>query len=138
RGVGRRRSGPGAARQSRPRQPLRHPAALRDAAHDRPARRRALRPRRPRRTNPRPPPLKLETRMPRRPFARVIPILALALAFAAAGCSQPGPSVAGPWSAQPAAVGGCQLTVGLGYIPSVQFAPFYLADQAGYYRNAGL
>ncbi len=30
------------------------------------------------------------------------------------------------------------LRVGLGYIPSVQFAPFYLADQAGYYRDAGL
>ena len=35
----------------------------------------------------------------------------------------------------PAAV---RLTIGLGYIPSVQFAPFYLADQAGYYRDAGL
>ncbi|MFI5255264.1 MAG: ABC transporter substrate-binding protein [Candidatus Limnocylindrales bacterium] len=31
-----------------------------------------------------------------------------------------------------------QLKVGLGYIPSVQFAPFYLADQQGYYRSAGL
>ena len=30
------------------------------------------------------------------------------------------------------------LTVGLGYIPSVQFAPFYRADQAGYYRDEGL
>jgi NitT/TauT family transport system substrate-binding protein len=30
------------------------------------------------------------------------------------------------------------LTVGLGYIPNVQFAQFYLADQAGYYRDAGL
>ena len=30
------------------------------------------------------------------------------------------------------------LTIGLGYIPSVQFAPFYLADQAGYYSDAGL
>jgi NitT/TauT family transport system substrate-binding protein len=30
------------------------------------------------------------------------------------------------------------LIVGLGYIPSVQFAQFYLADQAGYYRDAGL
>jgi NitT/TauT family transport system substrate-binding protein len=30
------------------------------------------------------------------------------------------------------------LTVGLGYIPSVQFAQFYLAQQAGYYRAAGL
>ncbi len=36
-------------------------------------------------------------------------------------------------SAEPVA-----LTVGLGYIPNVQFAPFYLADQAGYYRDAGL
>jgi NitT/TauT family transport system substrate-binding protein len=31
-----------------------------------------------------------------------------------------------------------KLTAGLGYIPSVQFAPFYLADQAGYYREAGV
>ncbi len=31
-----------------------------------------------------------------------------------------------------------KLQVGLGYIPSVQFAPFYLAQQAGYYRDAGL
>lgn len=30
------------------------------------------------------------------------------------------------------------LSVGLGFIPSVQFAPFYLADQAGYYEEAGL
>ena len=30
------------------------------------------------------------------------------------------------------------LTVGLGYIPSVQFAQFYLAEEAGYYEEAGL
>jgi NitT/TauT family transport system substrate-binding protein len=30
------------------------------------------------------------------------------------------------------------LTVGLGYIPSVQFAPFYLAQQEGAYAAAGL
>lgn len=30
------------------------------------------------------------------------------------------------------------LNVGLGYIKSVQFAPFYLAEQAGYYDEAGL
>src|SRR4051794_30632287 len=30
------------------------------------------------------------------------------------------------------------LKVGLGYIPSVQFAPFYLADKSGYYASAGL
>ena len=31
-----------------------------------------------------------------------------------------------------------KLVVGLGFIPSVQFAPFYLAQQRGYYRDAGL
>jgi NitT/TauT family transport system substrate-binding protein len=31
-----------------------------------------------------------------------------------------------------------ELKVGLGYIPSVQFAPFYLAQANGYYRDAGL
>ena len=31
-----------------------------------------------------------------------------------------------------------KLTVGLGYIPSVQFAQFYRAQQQGYYRDAGL
>ena len=30
------------------------------------------------------------------------------------------------------------LAVGLGYIPSVQFAQFYLAEEAGYYEEAGL
>jgi NitT/TauT family transport system substrate-binding protein len=30
------------------------------------------------------------------------------------------------------------MVVGLGFRPSVQFAQFYLADQAGYYREAGL
>ena len=68
--------------------------------------------------------------MPRRRLALAIPTLALVLV--AAGCApQPGGST--PPSSGPTA-----LTVGLGYIPSVQFAPFYLADQAGYYREAGL
>jgi len=31
-----------------------------------------------------------------------------------------------------------KLVVGLGFTASVQFAPFYLADQKGYYRDAGL
>ena len=31
-----------------------------------------------------------------------------------------------------------KLVVGLGYIPSVQFAQFYLAEQKGYYADAGL
>ncbi|MBI2763752.1 MAG: ABC transporter substrate-binding protein [Chloroflexi bacterium] len=55
--------------------------------------------------------------------------LALATLFAACG---------GAASPSPTTPVRQALTVGLGYIPSVQFAPFYLADQAGYYRDAGL
>jgi NitT/TauT family transport system substrate-binding protein len=50
-----------------------------------------------------------------------------------ASSSSTGSSAAPPTTNTPTA-----LTVGLGYIPSVQFAPFYLADQAGYYNDAGL
>jgi len=52
----------------------------------------------------------------------------LVVAFVAAcssGGSTPAPSVT-------------KLTVGLGYIPSVQFAAFYRADQAGYYAAEGV
>jgi len=43
-----------------------------------------------------------------------------------------------PATPSPTPVAPVKLTIGLGYIPSVQFAQFYLADQAGYYRDAGL
>ena len=56
------------------------------------------------------------------------------------------PSASSPSSATPSETAAAQtptvdpvpLTVGLGYIPSVQFAQFYLAQQAGYYADAGL
>jgi NitT/TauT family transport system substrate-binding protein len=54
-------------------------------------------------------------------------IVAIVLAACSSG-STPAPSSA------PAT----KLTVGLGYIPSVQFAAFYRADQAGYYAAEGL
>jgi NitT/TauT family transport system substrate-binding protein len=71
-------------------------------------------------------------------------VLVLAIGLLVAACSDGGAS--GAPSAQAPSAGGsagasvtpAALTVGLGYIPSVQFAPFYLADQAGYYRDAGL
>jgi ABC-type nitrate/sulfonate/bicarbonate transport systems, periplasmic components len=80
---------------------------------------------------------------------RRLAIAGLIAAFAAAACSAgssptpPPPSAApsGPASAPasvPATPAPIKLTVGLGYIPSVQFAPFYLAQQAGYYADAGL
>lgn len=31
-----------------------------------------------------------------------------------------------------------QLTLGLTYIPNIQFAPFYVAEEKGYYKDAGL
>lgn len=58
-------------------------------------------------------------------------VLAATLAVSPAGAAVVG---AEDWAASEPA----ELTVGLGYIPSVQFAQFYLADQAGYYEDAGL
>ncbi len=94
----------------------------------------------------------LPRRLTLRPLAAVA---ALALVVAACGGASATPSAPAsqvPASVQPPAMpsgsgpaasptpGGppVALTVGLGYIPSVQFAQFYLADQAGYYRDAGL
>jgi NitT/TauT family transport system substrate-binding protein len=53
------------------------------------------------------------------------------------GGTPPAGSTAGPDSPSPTAEL-TPLVVGLGFIPNVQFAPFYLAQQAGYYRDAGL
>ena len=78
--------------------------------------------------------------MPIRP-PRLIGAFAVALLLASlAACGpQPGPSIAGPCTANAPSQGGCvALKVGLGYLPSVQFAPFYLAQQQGAYAQAGL
>jgi NitT/TauT family transport system substrate-binding protein len=97
----------------------------------------------------------LEVRVPVRPHSRFALVATLmALAVALAGCSaaaerspltDPTPQAASPSTApsgspaDPTATPEpVPLTVGLGFIPSVQFAPFYLADQAGYYQDAGL
>ena len=58
---------------------------------------------------------------------------------AASASASAGPSAAPSASPSPSASAApIALTVGLGFTPNVQFAPFYLADQAGYYRDAGL
>ena len=62
-------------------------------------------------------------------------VLLAALSIVAAGCA--GAASPSPSSA-PASGPATKLVVGLGYIPSVQFAQFYYAQQAGYYRDAGL
>jgi len=52
--------------------------------------------------------------------------LAAVALVACTGGTSPSPSARTP------------LVVGLGFIPSVQFAPFYLAEQEGYYADVGL
>jgi NitT/TauT family transport system substrate-binding protein len=82
----------------------------------------------------------------RRPLLTFLIACLVVLAACSAGTTSPAPAASA--SAQPAASGSepadgsggapVKLNVGLGYIPSVQFAPFYLAEQAGYYDEAGL
>jgi NitT/TauT family transport system substrate-binding protein len=93
----------------------------------------------------------------RRPAALRPRALVAAVAILAAACSAtatgspaqsaqaptpvPSASIAAPSTVPPStapSVAPVALTVGLGYIPSVQFAQFYLAQQAGYYAAAGL
>jgi putative riboflavin transport system substrate-binding protein len=59
----------------------------------------------------------------------VVAALAAVFAIAAGGCNLGS-------TGSPAAA--TAMTVGLGFIPSVQFAPFYLAQGKGYYRDAGV
>src|SRR5919197_2311140 len=65
---------------------------------------------------------------------RLIPVLALATLIALVTAHR-AHATAGPRAASTSLR---TVTIGMGYIPSVQFAPFYVADQRGYYRQAGL
>ncbi|CAN5626311.1 ABC transporter substrate-binding protein [soil metagenome] len=64
--------------------------------------------------------------------------LVLAACRGADGPASPGLPSAAPTPGLTASPEPVALQVGLGFIPSVQFAPFYYADQAGYYADAGL
>jgi NitT/TauT family transport system substrate-binding protein len=72
---------------------------------------------------------------PRQPALRPrIAAAAIVMAAVAAACGGTSQATV----LETVGAGTTPLRVGLGYIPSVQFAPFYLADQAGYYKDAGL
>ena len=91
---------------------------------------------------------------PLRALAALLAVIALVAACGGAATPTPIPSTcsatcapttpsAKPSAVEPSVAPCCsvlptKLTVGLGYIPSVQFAPFYLADQKGYYRAENL
>jgi NitT/TauT family transport system substrate-binding protein len=64
-------------------------------------------------------------------------VSACVAASSAPPSNPPTSSVSPSGSAEPS-VTPTKLVVGLGYIPSVQFAQFYLAQQNGYYADAGL
>ena len=70
------------------------------------------------------------------PLRAVLTLIALVLA----ACSPAGSSASPSASGSSAATAGelRPVTLLLGYRPDVQFAPFYLAQQAGYYADAGL
>jgi len=82
------------------------------------------------------------------PPAALVILATLAVLVAACGggaTTSPGLPASGPPATtgtpptpSPTPAAPVKLTIGLGYVPSVQFAQFYLADQAGYYRDAGL
>lgn len=72
------------------------------------------------------------TRRSRRPYP--LPAALLGALIAVGACGSAATTAPGATTAATPV----KLTVGLGYIPSVQFAPFYLAQQSGYYRAAGL
>jgi NitT/TauT family transport system substrate-binding protein len=67
------------------------------------------------------------------PSRRSLAAPVVAVVLLVAGCSLAPAATPGPSSG-----GTTALTVGLGYIPSVQFAPFYYAQQEGLYEAAGL
>ncbi len=70
---------------------------------------------------------------------RLIPATLLAALVAGAPLlAATGARAARPASAPRALRTITTITLGMGYIPNVQFAPFYVADQRGYYRQAGL
>ena len=92
------------------------------------------------------------SRLRRQPFVLIGLVFALFFAACSGGGSTGAPSASSPAASSastttagaPSASGSddnvapTKLVVGLGYIPSVQFAQFYLAQQLGYYSEAGL
>lgn len=71
-------------------------------------------------------------------MSRRVPSIALLAALVVAACQGvPGSVTPLPTTASPSGQV-TELKVGLGYIPSVQFAPFYYALQQGYYLDLGL
>src|SRR3989441_13282889 len=76
----------------------------------------------------------MEIRHPSSSMLSLLSLLTLLVVLLSACCSNTG-STSGPTATQPAER---NVSIGLGYIPDIQFAPFYVAQSKGYYKAAGL
>lgn len=65
------------------------------------------------------------------PFSSVLILLVMLLAACGSTTTSSGSNVSTTGSLQ-------NVSIGLGYIPDIQFAPFYVAESKGYYKDAGL
>ncbi len=65
------------------------------------------------------------------PFSSIMILLVMILAACGSTTTSSGSNVSSSGTLQ-------NVSIGLGYIPSIQFAPFYVAQSKGYYRDAGL
>jgi NitT/TauT family transport system substrate-binding protein len=76
----------------------------------------------------------------RKPMPSRAPTLAFALMLTVGACSPTAPQSTSPGPSPSASPSGAlrQVRLLLGFRPDVQFAPFYLAQQDGYYERAGL
>lgn len=76
--------------------------------------------------------------MNRRQFLRATALTGLAAAgLGVTACVQRTPTTA-PAGSGSAAAGAAKVTVGLTYTPDIQFSPFYVAAEKGYFKDAGL
>lgn len=76
----------------------------------------------------------------RLPFFASLLMLASLLSFTLAACGSSNATTTGGSNATPTSTSG-QLTnvsIAFGYIPDIQFSPFYVAQSKGYYKAAGL
>lgn len=79
----------------------------------------------------------------RRPARHTLLVLAAAASLSLAACGggttdDPGAADDADSTAGSGSLSGASLTMGLTYTPDVQFAPFYVAEQRGYFEDAGV
>jgi NitT/TauT family transport system substrate-binding protein len=72
----------------------------------------------------------------RRRLSFLLPFLSILILLVVSTAACGGSNTTATATTAPATL--AKVSIGLGYIPDIQFAPFYVAQSKGYYRNAGL